>query len=80
MYELKNKFPKSSFYELLIRWRKRAIKNKAEFEKELREIDFKAWFEKEKLNILQRFHLHSQDGLTPNEVLTYFIEKEILGE
>lgn len=38
------------------------------------------WLDSHKIQIVQRFQHHSIFGLTLEELLTYFIEEEILGE
>ena len=43
------------------------------FEKKLRALNLKEWLEKHKLQILQRFELHSVSGLTPEGVLQFLL-------
>lgn len=51
------------------------------FEEKQREIiiHFYRWFNENWPKMQRRFNLHSVSGLTPKDLLTFFIEKEILG-
>jgi len=40
----------------------------------------KKWYEDNILAIMTRFHLHSNSGIKPEELLQFFIEKEVLGD
>ena len=52
------------------------------FEEKQRQIiiHFYRWFNENWPKIKRRFNLHSVSGLTPKDLLTFFIEKEVLGE
>lgn len=47
--------------------------------KKLEKIDFETWFKENSTRILSYHNLHSHSGLTPSEVLEYFVQKELLG-
>lgn len=46
---------------------------------QLRSMDFEKWFKDNSPTILMQLGLHSHAGLTPREVLEYFVENEIIG-
>lgn len=51
------------------------------FEEKQRQIiiHFYRWFNENWPKMQRRFNLHSVSGLTPKDLVTFFIEKEILG-
>ena len=52
------------------------------FEEKQRQIiiHFYRWFNENWPKMQRRFNLHSVSGLMPKDLVTFFIEKEILGE
>lgn len=50
-----------------------------DFEKKFHEINLVEWVKENQENIIAEYGLHSHDGFTPQELLAYFIKKEILG-